>query len=1184
MPYNDIMPRGQPKSSTPEAGGAVLRSLPVLATVKNNVDPTRSGRLEVYIGDMSGNDPNSSSNWVTVNYMTPFFGSTQASAQKTGSGEYIRNPSSYGLWNSPPDIGSTVICIFINGDPNFGFYIGCVPDPNALHMVPAIGGAENVILNSGEASSLGGATRLPVTNLNSNNENDSTSNNFLSTPKPVHSYVASILSQQGLVRDPIRGVIGSSAQRESPSRVGWGVSTPGRPIYEGGYTDDQITDAINTNNSEKLNVIARRGGHSIVMDDGDLLGTDQLVRIRTALGHQILMSDDGQTLFIIHSNGQSWIELGKEGTIDMYATNSVNVRTQGDLNLHADNNININAKKNFNIVAENINVQTEKDFTQRIGGKSNIYAQAQYTVKVSGPMSLNSSGEASFASSSTTFVNGSKINLNTGSASLVPQEVKPIPIIAHTDALFDSGKGWLASPGSLLSIVSRAPTHQPYAMANKGVDVTVNNNASNALPSAPPASVTQANTSAANSTTPQSVPPATTPVAATVPATAPVSESIDKGTASTMVAQTAVIAATGPAKEAISQGAAVVQTDEGPVASIGKLAQTPTQLQDAGYLKPGSAPLVNNIIADGGSIDSAMTPNMFTGKDGVNNLEDYTRNIQVQVNTQVTNFQQAQTQLTQSGIITGKESPTQISGVVMATTFNGLNNTANFIRNASLPIIGATPRSVSINLGRTVSGAVGSAVSSALGSSLGVNSANAIGGLVSRSIVGSVTGAIGGAIGVKNSATNLLMGTPQSLIAGGIIAAALSNSSTGSISAIGNSLTSSIKNIGTNPASLLDTTKGAAAAAFSVIVSGLPLLQSGRPQNLKEIAATAAIGAALGGPTGNLNRIISGASGNAVSNALRDSLGVSASRVIGGTVAAVVSGTATANSVDRALTGAVGSAVSTGLSGRIGGDAARVIGGLTTTAISGTVAGAINRAKTIPGSATGLSGIPGVDNAISSVVTNQLNSLNQIPGTSHVAELIKEKSIPNLSSIGTNLPNNLGSNLLSAANNLKGGLTTELNNLAAGKNSLADLAALGLPPSAAAALNSAISSISSTGTADIKMPIAALNTTNRSEITAQLTAQLGNPRIPAPNFSGISIADINAQTVALEKTTAARKVRRAEITQQLEVEKATLMQIRKEYQDAIDSYPPGDEKIVELREKYYAQKEKVQKTIDKFLD
>ena len=48
------------------------------------------------------------------------------------------------------------------------------------------------------------------------------------------------MNQQGIIRDPIRGPISSSASREPASRVGWGVSTPGRPIYEGGYDDASL--------------------------------------------------------------------------------------------------------------------------------------------------------------------------------------------------------------------------------------------------------------------------------------------------------------------------------------------------------------------------------------------------------------------------------------------------------------------------------------------------------------------------------------------------------------------------------------------------------------------------------------------------------------------------------------------------------------------------------------------------------------------------------------------------------------------------------------------------------------------------------------------------------------------------------------------------------------------------------
>ena len=483
MATDYFKPRGQLPASKPDSGGGVIRNTPTLAVVKNNIDATRGGRIQVYLEDFGAPNPEDSTSWVTVSYMSPFFGSTPASGsnKSTDYGTYTQNPSSYGMWYSPPDIGSTVICIFINGDPSYGYYIGSVLQPELLQMIPAIGASPDIIANGPESESLGGATLLPVTNLNTNNPNITNGTQFLTAPKPIHSYSSSIYFQQGLIRDSIRGPISSSALRESPSRVGWGVSTPGRPIYQGGFTDNNVLTKVSSASNESLKLVSRRGGHSIVMDDGDVVGKDQLIRLRTALGHQILMSDDGQTLFIIHANGQSYIELGKEGTIDMYATNSVNIRTQGDLNLHADNNININAKKDLNIQADNIKINVEKDIAFRNGANFSGYTLGKYTIKVQGAMSMGTSGEGSYASANDMYINGSRINLNTGATANPPPEVPKIPIVAHTDTLFDKVKGWAAVPGYLLSIVSRAPAHSPWANANQGVDAKVNNNSSGAF-------------------------------------------------------------------------------------------------------------------------------------------------------------------------------------------------------------------------------------------------------------------------------------------------------------------------------------------------------------------------------------------------------------------------------------------------------------------------------------------------------------------------------------------------------------------------------------------------------------------------------------------------------------------------------------------------------------------------------
>lgn len=670
--------RGPGRASRPDAGKANIRSVPVFGIVKDNIDPNRSGRLRVYISDFGGLDPDDYTNWVTVNYMSNFFGRVNGDGGSDDLGTYVQNPSSYGEWHAPPDIGTTVICIFVNGDMNYGFYIGAVPEPEALQMIPAIGAEETVVPNENEAKAYGGATVLPVTNMNSNNFSAANGSDFIKTPKPVHSYAAAIMAQQGIIRDPIRGPITSSAQREPASRVGWGVSTPGRPIYEGGY-DDQTIESSLADNPQNLRVVARRGGHSIVMDDGDVLDNDDLIRIRTARGHQILMSDNGQTLMILHSNGQSYIELGKEGTVDIYSTNSINLRTQGDLNLHADNNVNIHAKKDMNFYAENMNFTTEKEMNQRVGSDYKGFTMGTHTEKVTGAMSFEASGESSFASSSDAYINGAKVNLNSGKASTKPEEVEAIPIIAHTDTLNDPEKGFTAAPGKLNSITSRAPAHAPWANAGQGVDVQTDLSASSQLPSQPSSSLRNA--------TAAGLAADATPVAAATAASAPSipapSQNLDVNTTGAVLGAVAQQTANSPLAAAQEQGAAIVNTAQGDIVAVGAFGQTPAELEKSGVIKPGAHRLIDSLAQTGANIAQCMPDTLFSGQRGAENLTNFSKNISAQANTEVVNLQKTQTELTNAGVITGNEAPSEIAGVVLAGSTTGVNNTIDAVKNVS---------------------------------------------------------------------------------------------------------------------------------------------------------------------------------------------------------------------------------------------------------------------------------------------------------------------------------------------------------------------------------------------------------------------------------------------------------------------------------------------------------------------
>jgi len=1109
---------GPTKASQPDAGGAALRSMPVFGIVKNNIDPIRAGRIQVYISDIGSDDPENAEGWATVSYMPPFYGFVTPTGGDTGYGDFTKNPVSYGMWNSPPDIGTKVICIFVNGDPNYGFYIGCVPEPDALHMVPAIGASTNIIpTTEGEAAGYGGADQLPVTNINTNNADIADGAGFLSEPKPIHSYAAAIFSQQGLIRDTLRGPITSSAQRETPSRVGFGVSTPGRPIFAGGYTDESIAEAVGSGGGDVygLTVVARRSGHTFVMDDGDLIGKDQLIRIRSAAGHQILMSDDGQTLFIIHSNGQSYIELGKEGTIDLFSTNSFNVRTQGDINLHADNNININAAKKLNIQAEEININSDKNTSHKIGKNYNIYTMGTFTHKVDGPMSLQSGGEASFASSGTTYINGSRINLNTGSTSTTPESVPSIALIAHTDTLFDRVKGYAAAPGKLMSITSRAPAHAPWANANQGVDVKTSNNASSELPSSPNSAVSNVNKQSQTSPVSQ---PVTTAGIATVPPVAQVSGSIDPNTTGAMVGAIAKNAATGPAAAAIAQGSAVVQTAQGKVAAIGSLAQTPAQLESAGILKPGASTLVNSMVKSGTPIDKVLTNNLFTGKPGSENLASFINNTQAQVEAQVTNIQKSQTALTNAGVITGKESPVSIAGVVMAAATAGIGPTVSEVR-----ALASNPSAAVRGITNSIVSGAGSSVSNA------INAGNLAAGIAQTGMgaLGSIAGAIGS--------------LPKIEGASGLQAAA----------------------------------KGVSAAAFASITGSWKPLLLFVPQNLQAIARSgAALGEAIASGTASpqllANRVGAVATAAGAPNLGRISSAIGTGITLSGTLANAnsIGQIASASSGLLQTAGVIGSALGNNSLSKAATQASGVIRSGTNlinsvnninnaTNVGQLLAGSsgainsINRIASTLGvssKASGLINIPGGQLSVASVVNKALGKID-LPG------------IPALKSV-------IGTAMTSAINNIpvsKGLLSS----------GLSALTTSGLPPGPAAQLTSAISSLTSAGSSPVKLPTVGLNTFNRDELNAQVNSLLGNPIIPRPNFSGPSTAALgNLEAIKAQNQLFTEKQKEIKELQN------QVTEARQNYYKLEATLPKGDPALAEARQLWFSLGELLGKATD----
>jgi hypothetical protein len=470
-----------------DRGGMPTDFGPFIGIVKNNVDPIRAGRLQVYIEEFGGDNPEDSNLWRTVSYLSPFYGQTPSYADGTSPGAYLGNPHSYGMWFTPPDIGVRVMCFFVGGDPSQGWYIGCLPNPGILHMIPAVGSSEKWTTDlPTQDTFLEVAKSLPVAELNENNTSVAENPQFFYSERPVHAYAALTYFQQGLLTDTVRGPIASTSQRESPSTV-YGISTPGQPIYEGGYNQRDIRKQIEAGSAtpESVKVVGRQGGHTFVMDDGDLEGEDALLRLRTSKGHQITLSDSGSCIYIIHANGQAWIEIGAEGTLDVFATNSVNIRTQGTINMHADKDINMYAGGNVSVKA-NVAIQTESVGKTTIRSKDqiNVYSESPITVLSDGTLACKGSSGASFDGGPVAKVNGGTVELNT-SGSFATQPVKILTKTNMPEVKFD-GKEW-KQDGTFESIVTRAPTHEPWPNHNAGVSVEVTYGQGASTPAGTPA-------------------------------------------------------------------------------------------------------------------------------------------------------------------------------------------------------------------------------------------------------------------------------------------------------------------------------------------------------------------------------------------------------------------------------------------------------------------------------------------------------------------------------------------------------------------------------------------------------------------------------------------------------------------------------------------------------------------------
>lgn len=469
---------------------------PYLAEVVDTKDETYMGTLQVKI--LRGSTPGiyTTGSAISAKYMSPFYGVTSLRYEGANSKDFNDVQKSYGMWFVPPDPGTIVMVIFVEGNANECFWIGCVPDGSQNHMVPGIAATLNSAITSAQLDKYK-TKLLPVAEFNKSTR-DASRVDPDSIPRPVHPFADRLLAQ-GLLTDTVRGVTSSSARRKLPKNATFvnatfGISTPG-PIDKDGRKGRTGTD-----DNPVQSPISRLGGSTFVMDDGDENGNNELVRIRTRTGHQILLHNSQDLIYIANAPGTAWIEMTSNGKIDIYAADSVSIHSEVDFNFRADRDINLEAGRNINVAAGgNWQVDTTGDFIVNASRNGILSFDSKLDIHASGDIKFESANNLHIkstilyetASKDVHIVAGTSVyqtastNINLKATGNIVQSAaiistNSIPAVSGTKAesaeiatsldtqelpATSVEKGWgdLYKGKNIQSIMNRVPMHEPWS-------------------------------------------------------------------------------------------------------------------------------------------------------------------------------------------------------------------------------------------------------------------------------------------------------------------------------------------------------------------------------------------------------------------------------------------------------------------------------------------------------------------------------------------------------------------------------------------------------------------------------------------------------------------------------------------------------------------------------------------------
>lgn len=399
----DTFNKGAQPSST--------QSFATLGMVVDTNDPQQMGRVRAICPQWGDSWNTSVEDLPWALYMSPFGGQMQVGTRGPGV-QTSDGGVAYGMW-AIPKVGSQVVVMCIDGNPMTRMYVGCVYDQFTPHTLPH---GRFMYDDHPELQKAG---------------ND---------PKPYGPYTSAETFIQPLAQNLKRafGSVGEpnfefrsrgadySVSRIDVSQLDQTYSKVGddKDVKEGNWTSTQgyqinradpngTTSLTDRNYDSMVYSITSPGFHSFSMDDRQ---DNCRIRFRTTSGHQIILDDTNERIYIATAQGNNWIELDQDGNIDMYTTNKVNIRAAKDINLTSDETIRMHAKKG-------IHMHSDQEVRIKAGQDIHVKSDANVRINAGSNLNLQSGGTMNLLAGGNIAGDASAVHWNSGLATAAGEQL-----------------------------------------------------------------------------------------------------------------------------------------------------------------------------------------------------------------------------------------------------------------------------------------------------------------------------------------------------------------------------------------------------------------------------------------------------------------------------------------------------------------------------------------------------------------------------------------------------------------------------------------------------------------------------------------------------------------------------------------------------------------------------------------